>query len=36
MKKGTKFIIAGAGLIALSAAFFFWQRGKGKSKYENK
>jgi len=34
MKKGYWFVIGGFSLLAVSSAFYFWRRGKGKSKIE--
>lgn len=34
MKKGTKYILIGGGILAVSAGLFFWLRGKGKSKLD--
>lgn len=34
MKKSYLYILSGLSIITLSSAWYFWRRGKGKSKYE--
>tara|TARA_R110000824_G_scaffold32247_10_gene104291 strand:- start:1292 stop:1399 length:108 start_codon:yes stop_codon:yes gene_type:complete len=34
MKKGYIYILSGLGIIGIGSAFYFWRRGKGKSKIE--
>lgn len=34
MKKPYLYIAGGLSIIVLSSAWYFWRRGKGKSKYE--
>ena len=34
MKKPYQHIIGGLSIIILSSAWYFWRRGKAKSKYE--
>jgi len=34
MRKGTKYILIGVGILSISTGLFFWLRGKGKSKLD--
>ena len=36
MKKGYIFIISGISILGLATILYYWRRGKGKSKVEDK
>ena len=36
MKKGYVYIISGLSVIGVATILYFWRRGKGKSKVEDK